>query len=304
MGGVGSGDGLFTGRVVPMGFASPVVYVNTSLAEVPDDGIDSVAELMELCDSANSEFKACAVDELASLMYSDMYGQDQWSDFCVEYEVGTRDGFVSGGLPVYIADSTEYNRLLKEMPGLFKPVGISAQNICCRYSSVWSVSADCDEEERECAIGLLSFMLSDAGQDALHIINPGRSIPIKKGAYDEFRKVYIELGSTLDTEASLSFICDFRERYGESVSYSDVSDSDLNDREGASSPDAGAGDYEMSDIGSMDAESAETNNKDVLVFESMKDSSEKTAFGAAVTTTTTKATTRPSNRQTTGTAVF
>jgi len=194
------------GDSIPTGFAVPVVYVNTALVEELPAEISSADDLVSLISSTADGAQYCAYDTSAEEILAGTFGEE-WENFRNTYITADYGSFSAGLCPVYLSDTSRYNVLLSQMPGMFRVVKISTDRVFGRFTGAWSISSLASEDEQTCAIGLISYMCSDSGQDSMHIRNAGGSLPVSRQAYSEYRDVYIELSSVLNENAEYAFLC-------------------------------------------------------------------------------------------------
>jgi len=104
------------GRSVAVGYAIPVIYVNTGVLGAPVSSIESLSSLEELC----GEY-TCAIDPASEALYEEAFG-DSWISFS---DIGSgfdSEAFISGQCPVLASDSAGYHRLIETIPGMFKMI--------------------------------------------------------------------------------------------------------------------------------------------------------------------------------------
>lgn len=180
-----------SGGEIPVGYTFPVIYVNTTTIDVSYTDLMSIDSII----SIGTQY-GCAVEASSNLLYSLMFGEE-WESFSDANDNGERFEFVNGSVPIYISDSSEYDDLLVDMAGRFEPVGIDSEIIYGFFSNELMVSSFCTDDKYECAVALLTYMLSDQGQETMHIKNNDSAAPIASQAFEEYKNVYIELRDIL-----------------------------------------------------------------------------------------------------------
>ena len=173
-----------TKKQLPLGFAAPVVFLNTTLHVFDGAGLKDIGDLYDL---TSSERHVLVFNEADAPSFSGAYG-----GVSVTTTENAADMFLSGQAFAYFSDTTEYFVVQNALPGRYKLLYIDKDRVLCEFRDLWSVGT-CDGYKREVAERLLLFMLSDFSQDNLYIQNHSGALPVNRNALGAICSVYKEL---------------------------------------------------------------------------------------------------------------
>ena len=168
-------------RQLPLGFTAPAVYLNTSLLELPDDGLKDIGALFDASSGARQVLVLNGADVPA---FANAYGDAE--------SVETDDAkqlFLTSQADAYFSDTSEFFDVQRALPARYKLLRVDSGQVPGAFCDLWSIG-NCGGGERTAAEQLLKFMLGDKAQDYLHIQNQGKALPINKVALERFVYVY------------------------------------------------------------------------------------------------------------------
>lgn len=177
-------DVFASGKKLPLGFNTSVVYINKSLVSVTDipEKIVSYDQLQRLI----GEDETILVNEELIGDFEQIFD----ADVSGKIKQGSREMFINGEAPVYFADTSEFfeiRNMISMDKGIPAVVPIKIAEMQISFSSFWSVSQTSSEDENKAAEAFLSFMLSDSAQNKLFSGNSTeKALPVNRSAMKTF----------------------------------------------------------------------------------------------------------------------
>ncbi|MDR1605199.1 MAG: protein kinase [Gracilibacteraceae bacterium] len=176
-------------KQIPLGFIAPAVYINTGLSDFSAAGLKDVEALVP--EEEDILALVVSADREAAFAYS--YGE--WpKQYRGEVSAEAREIFFRGGALAYFADTVSFFDVQREMPARYKLLHVDRNRILAEFAEVWSVGARSRDDQRVVE-RLLTFMLSDNGQDMLFVRQSGGALPLNRNALDLFCDVYNDYGN-------------------------------------------------------------------------------------------------------------
>ncbi|MCL2126098.1 MAG: serine/threonine-protein kinase [Oscillospiraceae bacterium] len=160
---------------MPLGFTAPVLYINTTLIDYGDSGVQDISALaaQEIVLN-NSDLQAfLAAYENAAYMV----------------EADAKTVFTTGGAEVYFSDATEYFDIQEAMPGRYKLLRVDSDYVMGEFRNLWSIGL-CSSDQKYAAEKLILFMLSDYAQEFIYIRNRSQALPINSNTLDLYSNIY------------------------------------------------------------------------------------------------------------------
>lgn len=150
--------------ILPLGFTAPAIY--EALFNETDDAAGTVTDVNVLADLLGTTFSETA-----------------WNDF------------TSGKVSQYVAMTDSYAVLSADMPVRILPM--EAEEIPCAFTDCWAAT-DSGKAENAAKIKLLSFMLTNNAQDALHLRGVDGNLPVNDSALTIYTQVYDDFEGFFD----------------------------------------------------------------------------------------------------------
>lgn len=176
---------FFPGRKqLPMAFQMPVVYYDT-LVNTEGRQVDELV--------AEGNF---LVSREGFLTWYNLYrGEHPVSDYLsldeaepALLQVEDKERFLSGESACLIADTSVYNWVQANLPGIYNVGFFGKSGIVGRFQDCFSISAAASEEEKAAAVQVLVYLLADNAQDVFYVQN-GNSLPLNKKIYAAYTEI-------------------------------------------------------------------------------------------------------------------
>lgn len=179
---------------LPLGFAAPAVFVNTTLSEYDES---SISKMQDMTDIASGNAAQIVTD---SEMFSEVFG-----DMSAYYDANGAEQFFSENAVVYAAYTTEYLTVRDRLPAMYKMLFCNTDPVPCRYTNIWR-ACDLDGDENKASLRLLEFMLNNNAQDELHVKNISQSLPINDAVLEVYVSVYDDFTGFFDNKSNYVFV--------------------------------------------------------------------------------------------------
>lgn len=174
-------DSLKEGKKLPTGFNVPVVYVRRTT------NIDIEAVKISDFDQLKSEgTSGYYVPERYLNMISKTLGNKKQ----IEADMGSYDdeaamsAFEKGEITYYVASVREFDNFNKRVAGLYEMRPFDTDSIEGEFCNYFSIDKSATEDEELAACMLLSYMLLEGSQKAIHVTN-SNALPLNKKAYEQ-----------------------------------------------------------------------------------------------------------------------
>ncbi len=178
---------------LPLGFAAPVVFINTTLSEYEKSSISGIEDMQ---DAVSGSSKIVTDSE----KFSDIFG-----DMSAHYDVNGAEQFFSENAAVYAAYTTEYLSVREKLPARYKMLFCNTDTVLCQYTNIWK-ACDLDKDENKASLRLLEFMLNNNAQDELHVKNISQTLPINDAVLDVYVSVYDDFTGFFDNKSNYVFV--------------------------------------------------------------------------------------------------
>lgn len=176
---------------IPLAAQMPVLYVNQMMAEEPER-----LETPEVLKAG--EDYSFAVNPLSLPLYE--LGND-WEGI-QEKQLQPGKGqdayslFKDRQAAFYLSDTSDIRRVQEDMAGVYSVCLVTPERtgspVYARLSNFWSISKSCSEEEKEAALRLLYYMLSERAQTAM-CVKGKQGVPLNRNAFERYISLNPEL---------------------------------------------------------------------------------------------------------------
>ena len=207
---------------IPLSFDVPVVYVNSEInsEEQKHDGADGKIKgndaLEQMLDDINGNY---SVSEAASGLWRklmpDLQENYGYEDFVLNLAMETsqvtdgenfdvqaeKEKLLSGKTECYLSDTSEYQKVQKDMAGLYKVYLLNDMEIPGKFTESWSVSQTAQDAEKAAGIRLVYSFLSKENQ--MKLVN---GLPVHKETLQSFEKINPELQGVGECMENLKII--------------------------------------------------------------------------------------------------
>lgn len=183
-------------KKIPLGFCMPVLYVNQSLCEIsfskdsPSLLSASEQEIYLKGDAKSYPISDAVVKSSDSAVFSTLFPD------AVLKETPDAAAFLERQTAYYFSDSADYLPIIFSIPGQSVPIPLDAEaapeGISCQFDFTWSIS-DGSSAEKKAAGKLISYMLSEEGQEVLMVQNQSSTMPLNRIALEHYCSVYQEI---------------------------------------------------------------------------------------------------------------
>ncbi|MGN1403470.1 MAG: extracellular solute-binding protein [Ruminococcus sp.] len=197
-------------KKIPLGFRMPVLFVNQSLCEAafPEDGTSLLSvsgQEMQLQNSSESySIPDALVRSADSAAFSRLFPD------AVLTETTDASAFLERQTAYYFSDSADYLPIIFSIPGQSVAIPVDAEaapdGIPCQFDFTWSISGG-SSAEKKAAEQLLSYMLSEEGQETLMVQNQSSTMPLHQTALEHYCSVYQEIFSSVPEEIADGKLC-------------------------------------------------------------------------------------------------
>lgn len=176
----------------------PVLYESTILNENFADRMEDLSDILTLVAPEDYYILSGLVEENGELKQLPLgfslpvvYGNSSLSE---EQETGKNDetAFFGQENKIWLSDTASYQRVQKEMPGIYTIEAVETESLPGSLGPLWSVDAMASNAERQAAKRLLYYFLGENAQDVLHIQND-TSLPVNKNEF----QVYVDINQEL-----------------------------------------------------------------------------------------------------------
>ena len=157
-------------RQIPVGFYASAIYLNHQLSSFDRDGVNQVSTLLASMPLSIAE---------RGLAYNEAYYQDLNAAFGDNFALADRDSFISGDAGAYFSTTSEFHVLAEAMPGRLAVLYIDRESVPAGFSGLWSIMRGSGAQEKTSG-RFLQFMLSEGGQNILHIENRSGALPLNR----------------------------------------------------------------------------------------------------------------------------
>lgn len=187
-------------KQMPLSFQLPILSVSSIDQNIKIPDKFQTYEDLKL----NGEYNY-AVNSLDFQMYEDLTDKDCLTRF---EEIADKSGmnymadgykmFTNQEVSYYLTDTSEYQKLLDDIPGQFQIVFVDSQNIKGRFDHLFSVALDKPDKNRKAAKRLVYYLLSENAQDVLCVQN-AEGLPINKRMSKEYANINQQVFSDIES---------------------------------------------------------------------------------------------------------
>lgn len=187
-------------KKIPLGFRMPVLYVNQSLCEdtFPEDGTSLLSVSGQEMYLQNSSETYSVLDAVVQSADSEVFYR-LFPD-AVLTETMDASAFLERSTTYYFSDSADYLPIISSIPGQSVVIPVDAEaaadGIPCQFDFTWSISGG-SNAEKKAAGQMLSYMLSEEGQETLMVQNQSSTMPLHQTALEHYCSVYQEIFSSV-----------------------------------------------------------------------------------------------------------
>ena len=169
-------------RRMPTGFTVSALYINRQLCNYDRAGVDDINTLL-----ASMPFAIAN----RGLSCNDLYIDDFKSVFGSGYSLVGRERFVNDETGAYFSSTSEYQTLLRDMPGRFKLLYVDGESVSAEFNCLWSIMPGSNAEQKA-ARRFMQYMLSDNAQHFYHIGGQSGLLPVNKQTIISFSEIYVD----------------------------------------------------------------------------------------------------------------
>jgi len=171
------------GNQLPLGFVAPIIYLNPNLSDFTGAGIRNIEDLLLADTAAQWPLVVMAADVGAFYaMFGDVPALV--SDTAIEMFYDERAAAI-------FSTTSIYSHIQSQMRGgRYRLIYMDTNAPVAQFTNVWSISQNIEENERIAAERFLRYLLSDVGQDVLHLRNRSNSLPISRYVFNLFYDVH------------------------------------------------------------------------------------------------------------------
>lgn len=171
---------------IPIGFVSPMLFVNTSLCPFEADSISSIDEILKHTDGQH----VLLVNGTMRQQFEQIFpGADS-----MNIVFGTPDTFLQGKAAFYFGGSDEFFSVrTMGVAGIPKVIEIKAEQLPCTLDQMWSVIPG-SEEQNAASIRFLQYMIGEEAQTKLFCrADSEHALPINQDALKAIGDLYNSL---------------------------------------------------------------------------------------------------------------
>lgn len=156
-------------KQIPLSFQAPVIYVNQNMSK--ENG--ALTDIKQLGTSY-------ALNPSDQAIYESYFGTD--------LEMKDYEAFLNKSAAYYLGDTGDYQDVQEKMVGIYRISLLEGDKIEGRFTDLFSVSQDSPKAEKNAAVRLVYYLLSETSQNVYNVQNT-HGLPLNKAVYDRYEAI-------------------------------------------------------------------------------------------------------------------
>ncbi len=193
-------------KQLPLSFVVPVNYVNIN--PKVNENLSSASELVNQGDYMISDEDLLSYEVLfnSSKIKAQSISENDINAITIPKEKITRDEneFLNDEVACIISDSSKYEIIQSQMAGSYEIELVTEGKMIGSFNDVYSISSSANQDEKEAAIQVLVYLLSENGQDVLYVQN-GCHLPLNRVVFNAYIDINREFTDLKDKLGNVEF---------------------------------------------------------------------------------------------------